>query len=219
LELKSPPITVENTVTDLEDNKTHGIFEKLVNDSNNQNDESNNLLDASPHPWRRLFARTADFFFGGYLMLIPISYAVGFFFPYRINDYVELFENPLIISFASYLIWIPLEALFISLTGTTPGKWVFGIKVLSKKLDKLSYSNALKRAFRVFYQGEGFSIPLITLFTRIYAYKRLKETGTTLWDTAVNSMVTYKKWGIIRILAAIFVYLIMLVILTILNSL
>ncbi len=218
LELIPPPIVADYIETNIEDSVADGMIEKIVNDVENQDDKCNNLLDTAPHPWRRLLARTADFFFGGYLMLIPISYAVGYFSPQSVDGYVELLENPIVVAFIAYLVWIPFEAMFISFMGTTPSKWIFGIRVISKTGEKLSFTNSLHRVFLVFVQGDGLAIPLVTLFTRISAYKRLTKTGTTLWDTSINSLVVYKSFGVIRVLSSIFVYLAMLVILTLLNS-
>ena len=147
-------------------------------------DESKSFLGGVHHPWRRLLARTVD--------LLPIGYLL----PPNINE--TLIPIGALIVF--YLLWLPVEALFLSRTGTTPGKWIFGIRITTVTGENLSYGQALKRSFLVFFQGEGFSIPIINIFTRFFAYRRLTKTGGTLWDTSVGSVVTHKKWGIFRVI-------------------
>lgn len=169
------------------------------------------------YPWRRFFARTVDIFTLGMLSFLLVSFLIGYFFPHNIDSFIKAMENPITLGIISYLFWLPIEAGFLSALATTPAKWVFGISILSKKGVKLSYASALQRAFQVWIQGEAFGIPLIILFTRIFAYKRLNRTGTTLWDTSVGSVVTHKKWGVLRASASVFIVLITLVVMAVLN--
>lgn len=181
-------------------------------------DQSKASVAGKHYPWRRFFARTVDIFTLGLLSFLLVSILIGHFFPHNIDSFIKVVENPITAGIISYLLWLPIEAGFLSALGTTPAKWVFGINVLSKKGMKLSYASALQRAFQVWIQGEGFGIPLVTLFTRIFAYRRLNRTGTTLWDASVGSVVTHKKWGVFRASASVFIVLITLVIMGILNS-
>lgn len=171
------------------------------------------------HPWRRFFARTVDLLTIGMLILLTVAFCVGYLFPQNVVGFVKALENPITAGIIIYLLWLPVEAAFLAMTGTTPAKWVFGISVVSNNGGKLSYATAFKRAFQVWIQGEGLGIPLVALVTRIFAYKRLTKTGTTLWDTSVGSVVTHKKWGVIRATASVVVVLVALMIMGVLNSL
>jgi len=118
-----------------------------------------------------------------------------------------------VFSFLLVLFWIPVvEAAFIATAGTTPGKLIFGISVLRVDGKKLSYGVALKRAFLVLIQGQGFYIPLVSIFTQLFAYIRLKKTATTLWDKSVGSVVTHKKWSVIKAIASVVVVFMILLI-------
>lgn len=181
-------------------------------------DESKSFLGSVHHPWRRFFARTVDLMSIGILIFFLFAFSIGYLFPNNIDGFVKFIENPIGAAIVLYVLWLPVEALFLSAGGTTPAKWVFGIRVTSQTGEKLSYGQALKRAFLVFVQGDGFGIPLVTLFTRLSAYRRLTKTGTTLWDTSVDSVVTHKKWGVIRAIASIVVTLVVLMIMGILNQ-
>ena len=97
--------------------------------------------------------------------------------------------------------------------GTTPAKWLFGIRVAQPSGNLLSFPDALNRSFLVFVQGVGLGIPLVALFTQLFAYRRLTTTGTTLWDTSANAVVLHKKWGVFRALlctAAVFIVLVLM---------
>ena len=112
-------------------------------------DQSSKFLGGIYHPWRRLFARTVDTLLLGSIILIIASYLFGYLFPQYIDGYVKVLANPLSAVIILYLLWIPIEAAFLASIGTTPAKWIFGIGVLCSNGEKLSYSNALKRAFLV----------------------------------------------------------------------
>ena len=170
--------------------------------------ESKSFLGGVHHPWRRLFARTVDVMTIGFLIFLLFSFSIGYLLPQNIDGFIKFTENPIGAVIVLYLLWLPSEALFLSLTGTTPAKWIFGIRVTRKTGENLSYTNALKRAFLVFAQGEGFGIPFVTLFTKLFAYRRLTKTGTTLWDASINSVVTHKKWGVLRAMSSVFVTLV-----------
>lgn len=176
-------------------------------------DESKSFLGGVYHPWRRLFSRMID-----PILIVIIIMPVFFLFLFlvslfsikiNIDGFVLFIANPLVL----FVLMILVEPLFLSVIGTTPARWVFGICVTNQTGEKLTYGQALKRELLVLIQGCGFGIPLVNLFTMFFAYRRLTKTGTTLWDTSTCSVVTHKKWGIIRTIASIFVTLIALVLL------
>ncbi len=134
------------------------------------------------------------------------------------DGFVKAIKKPITAGIILYLLWIPIEAAFLAAACTTPGKWIFGIRVVRRTGDKLSFPDALKRVFFVWIEGEGFGIPLVTIFTRFFAYRRLTLTGTTFWDTSVDSVVTHKKWGVIRTIASVLVVLLIFMIMCMLTE-
>ena len=182
-------------------------------------DESFNL--ETQHPWRRFFARFVDSVF-----YIPIGFLAGFylsklgylFFPENNKIFVELFKNPLFgVSYQS-IFWLPIEAIFLTRTGSTPGKWLFGIRVLNESGNKLPFITCLSRSISVWVKGFGLFIPLVPLFTIYFAYSRLKNTGTTLWDSSVNSRVRYQGFGYLRGIFSSFIILLVIINLSLLND-
>lgn len=176
-------------------------------------DQSKTFLGGQHHPWRRFFARTVDIFIAGLVLFIILIFTFSATMPEQAAGFTKAIENPIVAGVVLYLIWLPVDALLVSWFGTTPAKWLFGIRVSHPGGDLLTFSEALNRSFLVFVQGMGFGIPFVALFTQLFAYRRLTKTGTTLWDTSVNSVVLHKKWGVFRALActaAVFAVLILI---------
>jgi len=181
-------------------------------------DQSKTFLGGQLHPWRRLFARTIDICTAGLVLFLLLIFAISAAMPEQAVGFAKAIENPIIAGVALYLVWLPVESLFLSLFGTTPAKWLFGIRVAHPGGDLLSYSDALNRSFLVFVQGVGFGIPLVALFTQLFAYRRLTKTGTTLWDTSANAVVLHKKWGVFRALVCTVAVFVVLILMSALNA-
>jgi len=86
----------------------------------------------------------------------------------------------------------------LSTWGTTPGKWLFRIKLRDKTGKKLNLYSALGRSFAVWLKGYGLGIPIISFFTLLMARSRLKKIGITTWDEAGGFVVTHCKIGGLR---------------------
>lgn len=173
----------------------------VVRKSDASVDQSKTFLGGQHHPWRRFFARTVDICTAGFALFLLLIFAFSAAMPEQAAGFAKAMENPIIAGFVLYLIWVPAEAVLLSLFGATPAKWLFGIRVVHPGDDFLSLSEALNRSFLVFIQGVGFGIPFVALFTQLFAYRRLTKTGTTLWDTSTSAVVLHKKWGMFRALA------------------
>jgi uncharacterized RDD family membrane protein YckC len=158
-------------------------------------DESNKFLGGIYHPWRRFFARCLDIYTLGLLSLLLVVLVASILFPSKAPVFAKIFDNQIIASFIIAIWWIPLEAFLLSTAGNTPAKWLFGISIKTTDGNNLSFEAALQRSFLVVLQGMAFGIPIVALFTHIFAYRRLTNTGTTLWDTTANSVVSHKTWG------------------------
>jgi uncharacterized RDD family membrane protein YckC len=185
----------------------------VTRESNASADQSKTFLGGKHHPWRRLFARTVDICTAGFALFLLLIFAFSAAMPEQAARFAKAIENPIVASVVLYLIWLPAEAVLLSLLGTTPAKWLFGIKVAHPGGGLLSFSESLNRSFLVFVQGVGFGIPFVALFTQLFAYRRLTKTGTTLWDTSTSAVVLHKKWGVFRALvctAAVFAVLILI---------
>ena len=181
-------------------------------------DQSKTFLGGQHHPWRRLFARTVDICTAGFALFLLLIFAFSATMPEQAAGFAKAVENPIIASVVLYLIWLPAETLLLSLFGTTPAKWLFGIRIEHPGGNLLSLAEALNRSFLVFVQGVGFGIPFVALFTQLFAYRRLTKTGTTLWDTSASAVVLHKKWGVFRGLACTAAVFAVLILISALNA-
>lgn len=141
-------------------------------------------------PWVRYFARTVDVY--GFTVIGGFAFAM--LFPEFIDGLSE-FMLGLLMVFS----WMFAEALLLSIAGTTPGKWLFGIKLTYDEGPELTFSAALERSWKVWWRGMGAGLPLVNLITMVVAYFNLKSDGITTWDRDEGFTVTHEPLKISRI--------------------
>lgn len=147
-------------------------------------------LPAQLHLWRRFAARWFDFLLYSLLMTAVLVWSG--------SNLVELGTNTLF-AFISILPWFFLESLSTSLWGTTPGKWLAGLKVRDAEGAKLSAGSAILRTMRVIILGMGFGQGLLVLVCHSIAAWLGFRRNIVLWDTPVGTRVlldnpTPQKW-------------------------
>lgn len=168
----------------------------------------NKFFGGVHHPWRRLLARQLDMVvFGVPVAIVIIATAYVLYPPLE-----QIFDNSPVGDFlvgpVLYCAWIPIEAGLLAAVGFTPAKWLFGIRVYDQDGAKLTYTNAFKRASLVLAVGEGLAaIPVVSAITRLFAYRRLTKSGTTVWDESAKSAVTHRKWSGVRLATCVAAYL------------
>jgi len=144
-----------------------------------------------PHPWRRYLARMIDHYsigLLGYAVLTVPLYALSS----DIRATEAILTNNLVAAIAVTLISAPLCALFIGLSGTTPGKWCAGVRVLSRQGGLIGLRCALSREFRVWLSGFGMGLPLISLLTMVSSYNALLKERRMDWDEDLDAVVQYR---------------------------
>ena len=149
---------------------------------------------SSPRPWVRYWARSLDI----YLASIVIGFAIGF-----INPSTFISSRNYLLGMVLIFAWMLIEAFLLSTVGTTPGKWLLKTKVSTSSGDKLFFSTALSRSFKVWWRGLGAGFPLVALITQIVAYNNLKKNGVTTWDRDDGLVVVHEHIGAIRVLVTI----------------
>lgn len=141
------------------------------------------FYDESPHPWRRCFARYLDILING---LIAFWMLINVISPEIYDEITTLSDNPTLqLAINSIIITVLscfVSAAFVGYTGTSIGKWIFGIAILNHDYQKIGYKKALSREFKIYIDGMALGIPLICFFPMWSSYKRLTNTGTTQWD-------------------------------------
>jgi uncharacterized RDD family membrane protein YckC len=123
-----------------------------------------------PRPIRRFLSRTID-------LLIAWMFMVGLgaaLVPKLAS------EPPLLLWIVVGAAWIPIEALFLFIWRTTPGKWLLNSRV--EGATPITYWTAMDRTFMVFCWGLGCLIPGVWVVCCAVGYHDLTNTGTTRWD-------------------------------------
>jgi uncharacterized RDD family membrane protein YckC len=162
-------------------------------------DQSRTFLGGHHHPWRRFFARMIDSIL--FSVLVAVAFAV--LLPETAAELTADSGAWILLEIVALILMIPVEAVLISNFKTTLGKWIFGIEVTTPNGDHLSFQDAARRSVGVWVKGRGLDIPFVPLITMLFAYRRLTRTGTTLWDTSSNAIVTHQQWTPARAIGAV----------------
>lgn len=153
---------------------------------------------AKVNPWIRFLARYFDYslFFLLILFFRRLFFKGGGLFQ-EIEGLVP-FE---------YLAWVPIEALFLSTIGTTPGKFFLKTKLKAGKRARIRPSLALRRSFSVWVRGIGLGFPFLNAICMFVAYYKLKTFQITTWDREDHIEVVHYPIGRWRIYVAVFIAL------------
>jgi uncharacterized RDD family membrane protein YckC len=140
--------------------------------------------DLAPHPVRRWVARQFDFVIPTALVLATLGSPLVLLS--RSFDDVAL---PIGILGLVYLLGpirgmlaAILNAVLLSRTATTVGKWLCGVRIVRKDGAPLTFGQAFRRELSVLALGCGLYLPLIALVAMIFHYFRLDEKGAASWD-------------------------------------
>ena len=155
-------------------------------------DEAPDAIADGPQvrPWIRYWARTLD--------TLVFAVGVGAIFAVIAPEAIETRATERLLEFIALILWIPIEAAFISSFGATAGKALLRINVVNPDGSKLSYPQSLKRSFNVWLRGMGIGIPLVSIISMILAYKSLTNSGKTSWDRIGGYRVRHREIGTVR---------------------
>lgn len=148
-----------------------------------------------PHPWHRFWARILDYLIFGFI----VTNIIGLFLSVK-------FISPPVITMGLIFFWVFLEALFISFWNTTPGKWLFNIKIEKKDGSPITYIEALARGFSVWWLGLAAGLPVIYIVTLIVACVKLSNNRVTSWDKKGDFVVKHRKMSWWRIIVVVMLY-------------
>lgn len=134
-----------------------------------------------PRPFLRASARLFDYLF----FYIVMSFAF-FISPIIVPELLHLCFGLLL-----PMLWVPVEALFLTLFGTTPGKALLGIHIRDKAQNKPSFGTAIKRAQTVCFRGLGLGIPFINVACAYLALRDIKRNGA-VWDKELDVYTAHR---------------------------
>ncbi|MBX3430063.1 MAG: RDD family protein [Hyphomonadaceae bacterium] len=162
--------------------------------------------------WARWLGRLID-----RLLMVPFVFAVFIVTGALVEfgrlppEFIAFADNPIQATIAEIVValvlWLLWEPLFLSNTGTTPGKWIMGVRVLRPDGSKIGFFTAMGRFLWVYAVGMGLGIPLLSLMCMFFANVTLAGEGKTAWDKGLGIEVTHtKRHPIVWLLAFIFVF-------------
>lgn len=106
--------------------------------------------------------------------------------------------------------WFIIEAILIHRYGTTPGKWLLGLRVVNVDGTLLGLTAATLRSFRILVGGIGFGLFLLALFCQALSFFTARRLGNPLWDHAGGHRVQSQPlvpWRIATVVCAFLVAL------------
>lgn len=119
------------------------------------------------YPWRRFFARGLDLFLA--TMLVEFLFALLF------NRSIQTwsgFGGQLVAGLLSLVVVVAVEPVLLHRWGTTPGKWVFRLRLVREDGATLDWADAFGRTLNVLLAGCGLTIPLVSFVTHILSFYR-----------------------------------------------
>ena len=163
---------------------------------------------SEPRPWNRLAARLFDYAIWGMVLALLLSELRG---AGVIDDDVAFWVgHPLIAPMLITASWVPIEALLIAALQQSPGKWLFGVYLQFSISDAYARRDtlaqlrrALRRAFRVWWEGVGCGFPLLAPILIAVAYETIGQDGETDWDFAEDCLVTHSPPGVLNAVTGI----------------
>ena len=136
------------------------------------------------HPWRRYFARAFDYAWIEILVCVLLSVIL------RVRPFINGWI-PFFIGFILHFLAVPLLAAMVHFWGTTPGKWLFCLSVVSIDGDKMDYTTALEREWEVLKCGYGFGLPVYCV-VRMLISRHIYSEESLDWDDYVE--YRYHDW-------------------------
>ncbi|HKE42739.1 MAG TPA: DnaJ domain-containing protein [Casimicrobiaceae bacterium] len=163
---------------------------------------------SEPRPWNRLAARLFDYSIWGLVLALLLSALHG---SGAVDDDTAFWiGHPLFAPILITLSWVPIEALLIASLQQTPGKWLFGVYLQFSISDayarrdvRAQLQRALRRAFRVWWEGVACGFPLLAPILIAVAYEKLVQGGETDWDFAEDCLVTHSPPGVLNTVTGI----------------
>lgn len=126
-------------------------------------------------PWQRFFARLLDaqIYRSLWVLILP---ALGF------NMLKSSRGGVLFLELLTLGTMFLLEPLLLSRFGTTPGKWLFGLRVTSLDGRRLTYAEGRERTAYLFWYGIRLNLPFFRLYRLYVSYTDEQQEKELPWE-------------------------------------
>lgn len=152
-------------------------------------------------PWIRFFARVIDETIYQFLWGMFLSLCL------HVNIREMGLAWLLLQLVVSVVILLLAEPIMLSVFGTTPGKFLFGLRVSAESGARLIWREAFSRTWLVLKDGMGFYIPVYWIVRAFLAYRACKKGEFLSWEGETvlwldSSHIRWKAFAAIICLAA-----------------
>lgn len=127
-------------------------------------------------PWRRFFARMIDMTI--YMTLWDAFLSLFF----HINIMETGLPGMVMDIIASAVLLLLAEPVMLALSGTTPGKFLFGLRVSAESGARLTWKEAWRRTWIVWRKGYGYYIPVYQIIREYRSYRSCKKGELLEWE-------------------------------------
>ncbi|NTZ42117.1 RDD family protein [Altererythrobacter sp. SALINAS58] len=136
--------------------------------------------------WPRFWARLLDI----QLYSIPVAFVLMALFPdLATSPELSGRSGDLLIGFISLPFVMLVDAVILSKTGTSVGKALAALTLVTDDGELVPTTTALARNLRLYLQGLVLGIPLLVLIGYVSGYNSVKKKGTADWDEATGTRV------------------------------
>ena len=142
--------------------------------------------------FRRGFARITDLVLYDFLWKSVVYGILGV--PLLLN-WLEAFAA----EFIPYMLMIFMEPILLGTWGTTPGKWLMGVQVQKINGGKLTFQEAVRRTFGVFFWGQGLNIPIFAPIRYILSFINARKGQQLPWEIHGKTYIINKRGWIFLI--------------------
>lgn len=152
------------------------------------------LAPAVAGPWPRYWAKTFDLSLLVFILSLGIAFVAPGVTMGMKNRALLGMKNEALLGIILLPLAVMIETIIYGMFGSTPGKWLLGIRVLPAGLWKLStrgggleFRTILRRNFGAYWSGLGLGIPLVAVFTMLTAYNKALRGEPQPWDSGTDS--------------------------------
>ena len=147
------------------------------------------VREQSPGVMRRFLARQLD------VSLCAAAVTAVLTLGFRVNVLQLGWVLSWVVSAAGLLLLLFIEPLFLHLWGTTPGKWVFGMRIYDPSRSHIDYGDALARTASVITRGLGWGVPIVGFWCMARCYYHGGHGEKMTWETGEMGELRQVKCG------------------------
>lgn len=145
--------------------------------------------EVSSAPWRRYFARWMDLAVASALC----GLLLGFIFPESVDG--DSFDALIFVIVAG--VGFPvLDAITLSNWHSSFGKWLLSIQTVKVSGERISFSEALARAYGVIIKGLWLGLPLLSIIPLVKAHTRATRAEAQPWEISSGTQTLARPLGI-----------------------